>query len=201
MDVAAKRSDAMNSMAKIQLEQEKQKQKMMMEGVGTLMQSAGGLMGQMAADKKAEELKIASELEAEQQADDKRSFDRETLEIKQQRIRDEITALEERLENESDPDTRKALTDQIEAARARERQAGYNIQDFERQNPIINFEDNNSAEEETNNTSDDSTTTNEESSSTNNEDVEPEPEVSTNDSEPASNSEQSNSAGEAAQGS
>ena len=83
------------------------------------MQSAGGLMGQMAADKKAEELKIASELEAEQQADDKRSFDRETLEIKQQRIRDEITDLEGRLENESDPDTRKALTDQIEAARAR----------------------------------------------------------------------------------
>ena len=61
MDVAAKRSDAMNNMAKIQLEQEKQKQKMMMEGVGTLMKSAGGLMGQMAADKKAEELKKAEE--------------------------------------------------------------------------------------------------------------------------------------------
>ena len=63
------------------------------------------------------------------------------------------------------------------------------MKDFK--NPIIIFEededDNNSAEEETNNTSDDSTTTNEESSSTNLEDVEPEPEVSTNDSEPASN--------------
>ena len=66
MDVAAKRSDAMNNMAKIQLEQEKQKQQMMMEGVGTLMKSAGGLMGQMAADKKAEELKIASDKKAKE---------------------------------------------------------------------------------------------------------------------------------------
>ena len=73
MDVAAKRSDAMNSMAKIQLEQEKQKQKMMMEGVGTVMQSAGGLMEQMAADKKAEELKkLHKEVEELKKADRKR---------------------------------------------------------------------------------------------------------------------------------
>ena len=165
------------------------------------MKSAGGLMGQMAADKKAEELKIASDLEAKQKADEKRSFDRETLTIEQDRIKNEIVSLETRLENESDPDKRTALIAQIEAARTRETQAGYKIEDFDRQNPVVDFDDNNKAQEETNNTSDDSTITNEESTSTNNEESEPAPEVTSDESEPASNSEQSNSAGEAAQGS
>ncbi len=207
MDVASKRSETMNDMAKIQLEQEKQKQQMMMEGVGTLMKSAGGLMGQMAADKKAEELKIASDLEAKQKADEKRSFDRETLVIEQDRIKKEVVGLETRLENESDPDKRKALIVEIEAARTRETQAGYKVEDFDRQNPPINF-DNNKTEEETTDASEESTTTNEESTTTNNEStttnnegVEPEQEVGSDESEPASSSEQSSSADEAAQGS
>ncbi len=62
MDVASKRSEAMNDMAKIQLEQEKKKQEMMMKAIGTVMKTAGSTMGQMAKDKKAQELKKAEEL-------------------------------------------------------------------------------------------------------------------------------------------
>tara|TARA_Y100000589_G_scaffold209234_1_gene197301 strand:- start:85 stop:906 length:822 start_codon:yes stop_codon:yes gene_type:complete len=68
MDVASKRSETMNNMAKIQLEQEKKKQEMMMKGIGTLMKTAGSTMGQMAADKKAEELKEKAALEEKAKA-------------------------------------------------------------------------------------------------------------------------------------
>ena len=147
MDVAAKRSDAMNSMAKIQLEQEKQKQKMMMEGVGTVMQSAGGLMEQMAADKKAEELKIASELEVEQQAAEGVAKDRKKLVKARDRLQSQLDDIDGKIAElegkgtltESEQKKLDRLYNRRDKKKDELLNASYSLEDFNDENPIIDF--------------------------------------------------------------
>ena len=200
MDVAAKRSDAMNNMAKIQLEQEKQKQKMMMEGVGTLMKSAGGLMGQMAADKKAEELKIASDLEAEQKAAEENQKTGDSLQVNFDKAKkaynDNAEIIKEGMEKGDLNDAEK-----IQYNNAIQQQRGLKDTLDKTESALNKWHNDNKSEDSTitkNEKTDEATITSKPvATKANDEVVETKPEVAIDESEPASNSEQDSSAEEA----
>lgn len=64
MDVASKRSESMNNLAKIELEQQKKKDQMMTEALGTIMNTIGSTIEQQAKDKAAQAKKDAEEAAA-----------------------------------------------------------------------------------------------------------------------------------------
>ena len=61
MDVASKRSESMNNLAKIELEQQKKKDQMMTEALGNIMNTIGSTIEQQAKDKAAQAKKDAEE--------------------------------------------------------------------------------------------------------------------------------------------
>ena len=131
MDVASKRSEAMNDMAKIQLEQEKKKQEMMMKGIGTLMKTAGSTMGQMAKDKALKEKQEAAALEEKVKADNDKLAGHKKLVSEHESNKEDVKYWLKKRDSTTDPTLKQSYTNELVTAQKNERATDKKVKESE----------------------------------------------------------------------